>query len=359
LYFEEFVLNCIKIISNNIKNMKKFILGAAAIVTVAIFVACDNKKSVAEPVQDTEFQSTKDVTFANATAIELAQIAAYMGEAQLTYSYLLTAPGSSGAITTTVLSATHYQVTYSLNPMCRDGKRRNGTVDLYISSNPTNFNANAFRDPGFVGTMSLTNFSVDGWLINNVDPIGNPFKVYNTTAFTYSPQNTNLKWTITGKLTMEHPTDDAKDISWDGNFEQTLANTNNAFVFPPTKLVPIVWSSTNTANCAKLEYTGSSKGVTGASSAYTFSITEKPLVRDFSCSPDKVLGVIQTTAAPGLIPVYSEWHPFIGGIASMTTALAKEKEARKIDYSTDGANSCDNAGKVTIKGVDSPVDFPK
>jgi hypothetical protein len=338
--------------------MKKFILGAATIVTVAIFVACDNKKSVAEPVQDTEFQSTKDVTFANETAVELAQIAAYMGEAQLTYSYLLTAPGSSGAITTTVLSSTypiHYQVTYSLNPMCRDGKRRNGIVDLYITSSPLSYSANAFRDAGFVGTLQLTNFSVDGWLIDDVTP----FVVKNQNDFNYQPSSTNLKWNISGKLSIEHPTEDSKDMSWEGSFDQTLANSNNTVVMSPTKNLPIVWSSTNTVNCAKLEYTGDSKGFTGASSAYIFSITEKPLVRDFSCSPDKVLGVIQTTAAPGLIPVYSEWHPFIGGVASMTTALAKDKELRKIDYSTDGANTCDNAGKVTIKGIDTPVDFPK
>lgn len=333
--------------------MKKVILGCSVLAATAILLtSCNKDKTVAEPVQDTEFQSTKDVIYANTVASDIEQIVAYMGEGQLLTKYLQPAPGSSGSIPPPVTSGNSITVVFQGSVTCRDGKKRDGSITLVYTSSPASYSANATRDPGYVATVYLNNFWQDGWSVAVVDQ----FVVKNVTAFNYAPASDKLKWTIKGKLAINNVADASKNMTWEGDMTKTLANTNNSAVFAPTKLLPIAWSSTTIVNNAKLEYGGSSKGITANGTAYTFSITEEsPLVRDYNCSPDKVLGVTTTTANPPVVtPVYSEWHPFISGVASFTTGSLAP---RLVDFGV--AGDCDNAVKITIKGVETPVDLMK
>lgn len=330
--------------------MKKLFLGCSSIIAAAILVtSCDNKKTNAEPTQDTEFQSTKDAVYAQSVAAEIAQIAIYAGDGGAGI-YLQNSQGGTAGISYTTLPGAHIQLTYN-NVVCRDGKKRDGVMDIFYTSSPASYSANSSHEPGYYGTVNLTNFSVDGWAVND----STPFIVHNVSTgplAAFNPATDKLKWNVSGHLTVKNIADASKNMSWNGNLAMTVVNTN---IVLPVKQNPIIWTSSLTANCAKVEYTGDSKGLTGGSVPYTFSITpENPLVRSYSCSPDKVVSVVTT---PSLAPLYSEWHPFISGIATFTTEGSKEP--RKIDFSNEGNPDCDNAGKVTIKGVDSPIDFMK
>ena len=330
--------------------MRKVILGCSALAVALFFASCNKDKTVAEPVQDTEFQSTKDVIYANTVAAELEQMVAYIAEGQTATKYMAIAPGSTGTITNNT-SGNVITVVFSNSVTCADGKKRDGTIQITESSNPISYSASIMHDPGYVATVDLTNYWVDGWNIKTLTP----FVVTNTSKgplAAFNPASDKLTWTYTGKLSIENVADAGKNMVWEGNMTKTIVNTNNPKIFDPTKLQKIAWSSTVTANNANITYGGSSKGETKAGTAFTFSITEEnPLVRDYACSPDKVLGVTNNT-----VIVYSEWHPFIGGIANFTTGTL---EPRKVDFSNEGMMDCDNAVKVTIKGVDTPVDLMK
>lgn len=329
--------------------MKKVILGCSVLATALFFASCNKDKTVAEPVQDTEFQSTKDVIYANTVAAELEQVVAYIAEGQTATKYMAIAPGSTGTITNNT-SGNVLTVVFSGSVTCSDGKKRDGTIQITKSSSPASYSASIYHDPGFVATVDLNNYWVDGWNIKTV----NPFIVTNVSKgplAAFSTSADKLTWTYEGKLSIENVADVAKNMVWEGKMTKTLVNTNNVKIFPSTKLLPIAWSSTVVADNANLEYSGDSKGETKAGTAFTFSISETPLVRNYACAPDKVLGVTNNT-----VIVYSEWHPFIGGIANFTTGTL---EPRKVDFSNEGMMDCDNAVKVTIKGVDTPVDLMK
>jgi hypothetical protein len=140
-----------------------------------------------------------------------------------------------------------------------------------------------------------------------------------------------------------------KRMVWDGSITKKLLNTPSP---APSSTTSIVWTN------AVVSYDGSFKGYTPGEVAYTYSINpEKPLIRNFTCSPDKVLGVSST---PSVSILNSEFHPFIDGVASFTTASLYP---RSINYGTDeyGAivTPCDNSGSVTIKGISYKIDFKK
>ena len=348
-------------------NMKKIILGCSVLATAALFIVGCNKKTNKEPEQDLEFQSSKDVAFANQCVADLDMICGYMGENQLLGAFFMPAPNSGGAITTTVLPGNVLQVVYSGSVTCKDGKRRDGTIQMAFASVPLVNGAGFLREPGYSATVTLTNFWVDGWKIDDVTP----FLITNTMATNYSPAADKLNWTIKGEFTIDNVADDSKSMTWKGTLKKTCVNSTSAVVFAPTKLLPINWSTVYTGTnitspgaIINYESVTDITGFTSKTQAYTFAIEkENPLVRDFGCAPDKVLGVITGTGTP--VVIYSEWHPFVGGIANFTTSTAKviapstKGEPRKINFSNDGASTCDNAGKVAIKGVDYTLDFMK
>jgi hypothetical protein len=175
-----------------------------------------------------------------------------------------------------------------------------------------------------------------------------------------------IKWKITGELSIKKQDDITQDMTWKGDFTKVLANVTHTAVYNKTGSYPVGWSAvyaipsgTVVSPGAKLEYTGTSTGVTPGGVSYTFKIDdEHPLVKEFVCSPDKVVGVVSTVTVPITIyPVYSERHPFVNGVASFTTG--GKPDARKIEFGLEGTPACDDAGTVTIKGISYPLDFTK
>jgi hypothetical protein len=336
--------------------MKKITLGCSIIVAAILFVTGCNKKTNTPPEQDKEFQSSQDVAFANSVVADIETICSFMGENLLLTNFFLSAPGSMGTIVTSRDTALRIlKVIYTGSVTCMDGKRRNGEIRMAYTSVPIENNAKFYRQPYYVASVTLHNYWVDGWSVDDVVP----FTIKNNLINNYNPTTTPLNWTIEGEFTINNDADGSKNMTWKGKYNKTLVNSTVATVFNPNKLFPIAWITTSVTPGANIEYTGRATGVTSGSKPYIFKIDSlNPLKRLFSCTPDKVLGVISSTTMPITItPVFSEWHPFIGGVANFTTNNLPE--ARRIDFSDNGNLSCDNAGKVTIKGIDYPIDFPK
>lgn len=342
--------------------MKKITLGFSLLIAAGLFVVSCNKKTNTEPEQDMEFNSSRDAAYANSVVADLDIIVSYLGENLLSSSFFQVAPGSAGSITTNRDTVNKIlSVTYSGSVTCRDGKKRNGSITVDYSGSNNTYGAKFYRDAGFKAVVNLNGYWVDGIF---VDDITAPFVIRNNVAFGYNPANTNLSWDIDGYFLLKEETfatDSSKNIIWKGKLTKTLKNTNVASVFNSSKLNPINWVSfsatgtpTSGAMCA---YTGTVTGVTSRVVSYTFvSPDDKPLTIDFACAPDKILGV---TTTPSVLPVYSQWHPFIGGVASFTTLGAGTTYPRVIDFGNEGANPCDNSGIVTIKGISYNIDFRK
>ncbi|MBA2612393.1 MAG: hypothetical protein H0U95_10505 [Bacteroidetes bacterium] len=328
--------------------MKKITLGFSVLAVVALFLTSCNKKEAEAPVADTEFDSAIDASYANTIATDIDMIAGFLGENAYP-KFVNVAPGQA-TISPVTIPGVSTSMTWPANTKCADGKVRSGTIVVTYSF--TDINANYYRDYGFIGFISLNNYIVDGWMVDDSTtmPVNNttPRFTIKNLAPSANPNaaTTKLKWNISGYLNMTNVADPSKKMVWNGSINKTISNTS-ALVPLPTNLTPITWTM------AVVEYEGSFKGFTPGNVPYTYTVgVEKPLVRDYKCSPDKVLGI---TTSPTVAPVYSEFHPFINGVASFTTAA---KDPRSIDYGSENV-PCDNAGTITIKGISYKVDFKK
>lgn len=349
--------------------MKKITLGFSILVATGLFVVGCNKKANVAPEADNESQSSIDVSYANQLVTEIDITASYVAEYRLTDNFFTYGPNptgnSSNTLTITEFTTAgnyKYVITYN-NCVCKDGKRRDGTMTVDYSASNIVGGILFYRLPTFVCNVTLNSYKVDGWLINAVTP----FKITNTTPVNFNPSNTKLTWTLDGNFTIKNPLDSSKNMTWVGKLTKTLVNTATTSAVYTNSLSSINWATkTFTSNTgALLEYTGGFSGVTSRTSAYMYSITT-PLVKDFTCRPDQVLtGVTSSTVDPR---IYSEWHPVINGVASFTTATGKPDavtnkiEPRVIGYgSIDDVpiSSCDNTGKISIKGITYPVTFIK
>jgi hypothetical protein len=333
--------------------MKKLIL----LLPILFFIGtgCKKKKDDPKPdpttePYDAELETSKNTVFANQLAIEVEQLASCLGEGQFyNGNPFAPDPSSGGVYSYTVLSSNHYQITYSGSVTCMDGRVRNGVVDLYYASSPVSYSANALRDPGFVATVFLTSFSVDGWSIT----ANTPLIITNLNSFSWSPASTNLIWKIEGDLNMTNLTDASKNMSWKGTYYKTLTNTTDPSVFAPTKLLPINWMATYNGSTtvnpgAQVSYTGSCSGKSNGSTNYTFTVGT-PVKIDFGCAPGGTIAAI--TGSNGTTYIYSQWHPFTGGKADMNSSNVPDK--RTIDFES----GCDNSGKVYIRFDSYSIDF--
>ncbi|MDP1802226.1 MAG: hypothetical protein Q8L81_12790, partial [Bacteroidota bacterium] len=296
--------------------MKKITLGLSVLAVVALFLTSCNKKEAPAPVADTEFESAVDASYANTIATDIDMIVGFIGEnaypkfvnvaaglAQPTIAVDNTVPGQSS-------------MTWpSGGVKCADGKVRSGTIVVTYSF--TDINASYYRDYGFIAFVSLNNYVVDGWSIDDSTtmPANNTTPRFTITNLAPSanpnPATTKLKWSISGYLNIKNVADPTKRMVWNGKMNKTISNTSSLLP-PPNNLTPITWTM------AVVEYDGEFKGVTPGNVPYTYTVgTEKPLVRNYTCSPDKVLGF---TTTPSVSVVNSEFHPFISGVASFTTA---------------------------------------
>lgn len=307
-------------------------------------LGCNKKDNVA-PESDTEFQSSVDITWANMVITDIDQICAYVGENNLFPKFYLPAPGQATINVTRDTVAKYLFISYN-NTKCVDGRLRDGTIAMNYAY--TNKNAKYYRDFQFEGNVQLINYKVDGWRIFQ----RNSFFITNkVTPVDYKPASTNLSWRLNGDFDMKHPSDSTRNIHINVDYTKTLLGTSNPTIFPPSKQAAINWS------LATVEYKGSSFGETSRNVPFTFSFQEaKPAIRDFTCYPDKVVGV--TVNSNTVTSRFEEFHPFVGGAATFTTAALYP---RVIHYGDEGTTTyqCDNEGVVTIKGISYPVNFVK
>lgn len=319
--------------------MKKITLGLSILAVSAIFVTSCNKKVTEAPVADMELQSSVDASFANTIVTDIDMICGFLGEN--TYpKFVAPAPGNSGSISiiNNTITPKSASITFN-NTKCIDGKTRTGSIVMTYSF--TDVNSSYYRDYGFIGKITLNNYVVDGWSVRD----STVFIVKNeATSATPNPATTKLKWSLDGNFNIKNIADPTKKITWVGKLNKVLSNTAQ---LAPNNLTAITWS------LGVVQYDGAFSGFTSGNTPYTYTVgVDNPLIRNYTCSPDKVAGIVTT---PSVAIVSSEFHPFISGVASFTTSA---KEPRAIDYGTEGS-PCDNSGTVTIKGISYKIDFMK
>lgn len=328
--------------------LRKTTSGFAALAGVAILcTACPKKRIQAEPQPDTEFQSSVDASYALQAVTDIDQITAYVCELQQT-------PASGGFFWESPGSAPDRKVSVSSNGagvwhasfnkvLSRDGHYRDGT--LRVIYNPENVpNEDYYRDYSFDASVVFFQYRVDDFQVT----VRNDFKITNLVpSFNFDPKTTKLSWSITGDLDLKHITDASKNMHVNVNLVKTLVNTADPQVYTGRE-TPIKWAK------ARFEYTGTVTGETPGGVPYKYAISNsRPLLRDLQCSPEQAQS-LGSSGQPR--SVYQELHPFIDGVAEMTTA---DKYPRVIYYGAEdgSAPACDNSGIIMIKGISYPIDF--
>lgn len=330
--------------------MKKITLGFSILAAAAVFMFSCKKEKNTEIEPDKEFQSSIDISYAMQVISDIDMICSYAGENDVDFSrYFRHVPALATTPSVVTISRdTANEIIYVSfnNAICRDGHKRDGTISMeYKNANP---NAKYYRDFAFYGRVRLFAYKVDDWQIS----LRNDFAITNLVApVNYSPTTTNLSWKMTGDFDLKNPADAKKNMRCNVNFVKTLKNTAVKTVFP-NKLSAINWS------IAVCEYKGSMFGETSGGEPFKYQISDtRPMVRNFTCSPDKVYGT--TVATNSVTPKYEMYTPFTGGVASFTTST---KYPRVIYYGSENPaqpDECDNAGAVMIKGISYPIDFKK
>ncbi len=353
--------------------MKKFNFGIFAVLAAGIvFFACKKEPNV-PPTVDTEVQTSIDASYATFLVSDVEMICSWMGEdASLgAQKFYVPSPVSQGTVTVVRNTQTNRLSFNFNNTTCMDGRLRSGTVYMIFkeqefSLNPLTGNENYIRDYNFTGRITLEDYRVDGWLINNEDidsfdpnETNYPILIRNLRPNNNTPISGNLKWSFQGSFKMKKNQD---SMAWKGTWTKTLDNTSNTKVFAANAQSAINWS------IAVISYVGDAKGYTPGKVSYTMKYYEKyPLRRDFTCFPDKVAGVGLSPTST-LTPVLSEFHPFTSGVASFTTGTAYPREIyydnTQITFGSDEnpvplPSQCDNKASVQIKGVFYPIDLKK
>lgn len=355
-------------------SVKKITQGLLMLSCAFVFMGCPKKEPNVEPEADTETETAVDAAWATYCVTDIDQICAFMGENQLLeHFYVPDAAVSTSGTITAVRDTNSKALIMGFNKTrCLDGKFREGSVFMYYKKDPisnpnANENSRYYRDFGFVGRISLSEYKVDGWLITLYDGAA-PAYVYNLLkSKDYDPKNTKLSWRIAGKFLFTHPTDPSRNIIWDGELIKTLENSTDKDIFPVSKELPINWirRDLKPKKAAYLTYSGHVNGFTNATVPFKMTIDKNtPLVRDFNCSADPVLGAHVPAGTNTVVVRAEEHHPFIKGIASFTTGVNDtEKYPRQIYFGNEGnpglAQQCDNEGMILIRGISYKVDFRK
>ncbi len=353
--------------------MKRVTLGFSVLAFSSVFLLSCNKTANVAPEPDTEVQSAVYASYANYIASDVEMICSFMGENLLLSHFYAEYPGSSTGNTGTVTAVrdtngVQDQLVMSFNKTrCLDGRVRDGSIFMQFNTDlkPGDQKVNYTRNYQFKGSISFSNYKVDGWLIELFDP-GARVYLYNTVpTSTFNPATTNLTWRFAGKIKMTHPTDPSKNMVWDGDLTKILTNTSDKNVYPPSGKAAITWS------LAVINYYGKVSGSVPqidadgkvTASAVPFNMTidpQTPLVRDFQCYPDKIAGVAFTNTVGVLVQRAEEHHPFKKGVASFTVGSFYP---RQIYYGNEGDPTldlqCDNNGEVLIKGISYRVNFIK
>lgn len=380
--------------------MKKLNIGISATLLFAAtaFVSC-KKVEKDPPVPDTEVNTAIDACYATQIVSDVEMICSVMGEDASTARAVFYEPnvGTSGTVTVIRNTQTR-RLSYTFNQtQCRDGRLRDGSIWMYykwrlqsqlggdsikpgatlpydefdyvypdLPQGPYSYtgNENYTRDYNFGGRITLEEYKVDGWLVDNKDfenPNPNTNNVYayikNLRPNNLTPVAGNLRWSFEGQFKMKKNLD---SMAWKGKWTRTLDNTSDPKVFATSAQSPITWS------LATISFYGEAYGFTPGNVPYKIQYQEKnPMKRNFTCSPDVVGNIIVTTTS-SLVPYRSEYHPIVAGVATFTTGTAYPREIyydnTGVSYGDDTAPvnlpaQCDNKATVQIKGIFYPIDL--
>lgn len=326
----------------------KYALLAAAI--VPFLMGCPKAKPRMAPEADKELQSSIDASFANFVVTDIDMICGFLSQTDRNPVFYMNVPG---VVTPSLEADPEYDkcvIAYN-STQCADGTMRDGSIFFHRKNILEKPNAKYYHNYEFSGYADLKSFKVGDWAIKVKDGTELTFR-NNLSSSVYNPSQTKLSWIIEGSLEFQHRTDPSRNMTWNGKLTKTLTNSANPSVFDAFRIKAINWSLAN------VEYVGTVTGVTSGNVPYTMTInSERPLIRDFGCTPSPVGGVesIQPFKA-----WKEEFHPFKSGIVSFTTG---ERYPREIYYGNEGnpelSLQCDNSGQVLIKGVAYEVDFIK
>lgn len=329
--------------------MKKIATKFSAIALMALALTSCNKKTNTAPEPDMEFQSSLDASAATMIAADIDMMVAQSSE----YSYMqFYSHGPNAGPNVVVVNRNdtlNKLITLEFyNAKGYDGKVRNGKMVINFGTCATGTATSAgqvyARNPNHMSAITFINYSVNKYKLDNAST----FSVINTTPAGYTRSVTPLTWKLVGNLLIKDTTKSLtdNDIQWNGNLAKTLVNSTSNTIHP-SPLLPIVWTTTNTAIKstalnAIVRYTGTATGFTNKNVNYTYTIdAENPLERNFGCSPDYWIN--------------KEHHPFITGKVTFKTG---DKSQRWIYYSDkDGNKTCDNSGILYIEGNSYSVDF--
>lgn len=339
--------------------MKKITLSFSILaVSAMFFIGCKKKVTPEAPVADTELQSSIDVSYALFSFLDAEQIGSFISD-NSDPKFYYPAAGATGTVFP-VADTSFPTISFGFNQTaCLDGRFRDGTVNVIRvvdrTLNPlANANSRYYRSVGYSERLALLGYVVDGWRIVtvNADGIEDGQNVIVTNALTsdnYSPATTNLSWNIRGNFKMKKGND---SMFCKIDLLKTLVNSSTPSVFAVNKASSINWPK------ATVSYSGKASGTTVNGAKFTLEVgTDNPIKRDFTCTPNIVTSVA-TTATVGVVSQKSsEYHPFINGIASFTTAALYPRQIYYGGSETDAQGQCDNSGAILIKGISYPVDF--
>lgn len=326
-----------------------FIKLLVLVLVLPMLTACPKQKVQEPVVVDDDVSSSAEAMLSTFMISDIEMIAAYIGQGDFYPEFCSPSPSADpNGFNSFQQFNPEYRVAIFNNIECRDKHKRQGSVYLkYDNSEP---NTNYYHNYRFHGQINLSDYRLDGWLINTKD--GLPIHLYNElTSPVFNPEVTNLSWTIEGEFEMTHPTDPSKNMTWSGKLTKVLTNTSDPLVYKANRPFPVDWTK------AQVAYYGSASGHTSDNQSFELNINSYfPLMRDFSCYPDEIGGI------ESLQPVKTwknESHPFIGGVVDFKTG---NKYPRVIycgneNSGNKGSKPCDNKGLVLIKGNTYPVDF--
>lgn len=363
--------------NTNQTKMKRVALGFSILIATGLFILMSCKKEAdTVPEQDTEVKSAVLASYMNYVVSDIDMMISFMGEnryndhfyAEYPNSALPDLTGTVTAIRDTTSASTQGWLRMSFNKtLCKDGRRRNGSVSLNYTISPTDPNAKYMRSPDFMGNVQFSAFEIDSFNVNLNTQDGGYMRIKNVTPKGFDPKKTNLEWTIEGKLKFTHLYDTLKNMTWEGKWTKVLANTSS------TAAVVNATTAINWYN-AVVKYTGTTRGKVPVEDEngkikplvkYEMKFNQEyPLTRDFKCAPDPIGGVTYTVGdnvnTGTMVPIQNQYHPFVSGIASFTVG---ESYPREIYYGNEGQKAllatpqCDNTGEVLIKGISYRVDF--
>lgn len=365
-------------------NMKKITFGLSILVaSTFVFLSCKKPTPNVEPPADKEVQTAIDASFANFIVTDIDMICSFIGENDLFPKFYLQKAGYTNVATTRDPVSKTLAIGYNTKTRCVDGHIREGSIFMRYGLN-SDWNPNPppntdyYRDFGFIGAITFSNYKVDGILVENVP--GNTYFLVKNKRGNANKPIVDLAWTIEANLQFTDSNSTKPFMTWKGLLTKKIQNLASLPSWTNTAISNsnITWSVTT------VEYTGSYSGVTSFSVPYSCKIYDAtPLVRDFSCYPDKVAGAVLTNTPGTVSQIFEEFHPFVKGVTSFTTASKYSVDSlnlypREIYFDNTGntfggssgsgkdpasefslPGQCDNKGAVQIKGVYFPIDFRK